>query len=219
LCRYDEEAMRYLAEKEAKRLAAAAELARDKDDARRKDAEEAAFAAAEAERKALEAAAAAVGQRTLTPPDPQLPIAKRRLVPRWFQPLHPSSEKIGFQNLPFTFNLHCYTAKRAGRYRAAFTSSLPPEPDADVEGAVPCRFTLPDGKTHLRRFAPTVRISFFCFFVSFGFLASDGKRSQCTVTCTTILCTVRVDSSYPQTPSTWSLQSSDEKRLACVSTH
>ena len=32
-----------------------------------------------------------------------------------------------------------------------------PEPDADVAGAVPCRFTLPDGKTHVRRFAPTVR--------------------------------------------------------------
>jgi hypothetical protein len=30
---------------------------------------------------------------TLTPPDPQLRISERRLVPRWFQPLHLSREK------------------------------------------------------------------------------------------------------------------------------
>jgi hypothetical protein len=29
----------------------------------------------------------------LTPPDPYSPAAERRLVPRWFQPLHLSSEK------------------------------------------------------------------------------------------------------------------------------
>lgn len=108
-----EEAMRRLAEAEAKRLAAAAEASRDKDDARRKEEEEAAMAAEREERRAVEAAAAAA---------------------------------------------------RAERYRAAVASALPPEPDADVAGAVPCRFTLPDGKTYTRRFAPTVRISPLMFF-------------------------------------------------------
>ena len=55
-------------------------------------------------------------------------------------------------------------AQRAERYRAAVALALPPEPDTDVEGAVPCRFTLPDGKTNVRRFAPTVRVFFFFFF-------------------------------------------------------
>jgi hypothetical protein len=32
------------------------------------------------------------GQCTLTPPDPYKPVAERRLVPRWFQTLHLSSE-------------------------------------------------------------------------------------------------------------------------------
>ena len=33
------------------------------------------------------------GLCTLTPPDPHLPVAERRLVPRWFQPFHLSSQK------------------------------------------------------------------------------------------------------------------------------
>jgi hypothetical protein len=43
-----------------------------------------------------------VGRCMLTPSDPKLPIAERRLAPRWFQPLHLSSEKpvskFAFQN-------------------------------------------------------------------------------------------------------------------------
>lgn len=100
-----EEAMRRLAEAEAKRLAAAAAAAQERDDKRRKEEETAAAAAAEAARKSAQAAAAAA---------------------------------------------------RAERYRAAIASALPPEPDpAVVAGAVACRFTLPDGTTRVRRFAPT----------------------------------------------------------------
>jgi hypothetical protein len=36
-------------------------------------------------------------RRTLTPPDRYIFVAERRLVHRWFQPLHLSSEKNRFQ--------------------------------------------------------------------------------------------------------------------------
>jgi hypothetical protein len=43
---------------------------------------------------------------TLTPPDPQLKGAR---YPRWFQPVHLSSEKIGFKTCLSKCNfLHCY---------------------------------------------------------------------------------------------------------------
>jgi hypothetical protein len=44
----------------------------------------------------------------LTPPDPYIPTAERLLVPRWFQTLHPSSEKYGFKMWLFKFNLRRY---------------------------------------------------------------------------------------------------------------
>ena len=45
-------------------------------------------------------------------------------------------------------------AERASRYRAAVASALPPEPDLDVEDAVPCRFSLPTVRRRQDRHDP-----------------------------------------------------------------
>lgn len=67
-------------------------------------------------------------------------------------------------------------AARAERYRAALASALPPEPDVDLPGCVPCRFTLPDGSTRSRRFAATDPLAAVFDFVRSVGGAGEGER-------------------------------------------
>jgi hypothetical protein len=67
-------------------------------------------------------------------------------------------------------------AERAARYRAAVAASLPPEPDADVGGAVSCRFTLPTGSTTRRRFAATDPLEAVFDYVRSVGGAGEGER-------------------------------------------
>jgi hypothetical protein len=57
-----------------------------------------------------------VGRCALTPPDPYIFVAERRLVPRWFQPLHVSRENR-FQNVCLSNSTCAATAWRSGWQR------------------------------------------------------------------------------------------------------